>query len=277
MPAVNSEPVVSAEPMPVVNPEPVVSVEPNINTPSDQPYQPQQSENSKNKKKLIIGGVILGVILLIVLIFVLKGSGKNSYNDYGEQLKREEKEEEKLNSNFDTKGYTTQDGILVELNNKNSVAIDADYKIELLDESGNIVDVENGYMFDVGPNSVVYEEVYIDKDTKYSTYNITVKLEKSLNSTYVDKIELVSNNLSDDKYIVQIKNNADIKLQVEAGIFFIGSNNEIIDYDNIIFKDVMPGETSSEKVYIPRDKKGDYSSKIKYDRVDVKILIASND
>lgn len=152
--------------------------------------------------------------------------------------------------------------------------VDADLKIEFYDENGNIVDVEEEYMFSIPANKEGYTEVYIDDDKEYSTYKIIAKLKKDHHDkSYHDKITVVSNNAQNDNYIVQIKNDSEIKLkQVEYAVFFIGANNSIIDYDSQLIFDMEPGETISEKLYIPYDE--DYENKINHERIDVKILNA---
>lgn len=121
-----------------------------------------------------------------------KDDGYKDYNDYDDYLKNEEKENEKINKNFTVNGYKTFDGILVELINENNVVVDTEFKIEFYGENVNIVNVEEGNMFDVAAKGKGYEEISVDNDLKYETYKVTAKLEKSFEEkTYNDKIEIV--------------------------------------------------------------------------------------
>ena len=253
-----------------------------------QPNSPQMSNYNnypnhgnngfKDNKKMIyiiIGGVVLVALILILYFTVFnKDKGYEDFNDYDDYLKNEEKIKEKLNKNFTVNGFKTQDGILVELKNNNDVPIDAEIKIEFYNENGNVINVEDGYMFDTAAKGKGYDEIYVDEDINYTTYKITAKLEKSINEkTYNDKIEIISNTKQNNALIIQVKNNSDVKLsEVELGLIFIGENNTIIDYEDVSIDDFGVGETVSEKVYIPYDY--NIRDDINYEKIDIVVISA---
>lgn len=222
----------------------------NLNQPNNKP---------NNKIIFIMGGIILlAIIVSVTLFFITSKNADDNYGDYDDYLKEQEKINDRLNENFTIKGYKIVDGILVEMHNENNQTIDADIKIEFYDSEGKIVGVETTYMFDVAAKAKSYEKIYVD-DINYETYKVTAKLETSINEkVYNDKIQIVSMNIVDDEYLIQIKNNSETQLDsIEIGVLFLGKNNTIIAYEAESFNDINPGETTTGKVYLPYDENFD--------------------
>ena len=231
------------------------------------------TNNFKNNKKLfiIIAVVILIVIAIIVYLTLFNKEKNDEYLDY---LKNEEKINEEINKNYSLKEYKVNTGLVIELNNDNNVVIDADIKIEFFNENGEVVNVEDDYIFNIPAKSKIYEKIYLNNNINFSTYKVTSKLRKSYNQkTYNDKIEIVSKSEQDDYIIMQIKNNSNINLQyVEIGVLFLDKNNTIIDYSINTISDFDAGETISDKVLIPYD--SNIRDEINYDKIDILVIHA---
>lgn len=233
------------------------------------PQNDNGSGNDKKKLYLVIGIVALIVVVIIVLLLTVF-KDKDSKNDYDDYVKEEQKTFEDLNEHFTYKDFEITNGILVEINNDNKVPVMADVKVEFLDESGALVDVTDSMSstIDSKKKSYVFIGTY---DINYSSYKITVKLNQSYSDKlYVDSIEVVSANVVDDTYLIQLKNNSDVKLDIYAGILFYQGDN-IVGFSNAYLSDVLSGETTSDKVYIPTD---DNYETIKYTKAEVIVLSA---
>ncbi|MBR4177950.1 MAG: hypothetical protein IKR57_01215 [Bacilli bacterium] len=265
----NPQPIENSQPMN----DPIPSYSQNMTGQSD----PNGTNGSNNKMVLIIVGVVVLIAIGLILYFTLfKKSDETEYTSYEDYEKELEKTKERINNNFEIKQYDINNGILVELNNKNKEIVNADIKIEFYDETGNPVGVENGYMFYVPGQGKGYEKVSTYGVSKYSTYKVTAKLDdaSSYTKTYNDKVKIVSNNAQEYDLIFQVKNEADVKLKsIEVGVMFLGQNNTILDFGTASFTDLAPGETTTGKVSIPYDY--DKHKNMNYEKVEFKILSAT--
>ena len=234
-----------------------------------------------NKKIVYIVGAVIGVIILAFIISAVakKIRTNRMVKDFEESKQEEVKTEERLNQNYEVKGYKTKYGeiLLVEFKNKNKEAVRATIKTELLDASGNTVEVLTDYIFDVAGNSTSYaaQGIY---GKNFADFKITAKLElEDYIVTYNDKVEIVSKDVRDGNCIVQVKNNSTARIEgIEVGLLFKKNNGDIVYYDDVTFSKVGPSETSSESVRIPRDYDKGLDVYIDYDTIEAVIIAAAS-
>lgn len=278
-PVVETAPVMPVTPVvetaPVVEATPVMQATPVVENvvPSNGPAVNNQNGKLTDDKKnlyMIIGGVVLIVIIIIVLCLTVfkKDKTPDTYDDY---VKEEQKTYEDLNKHFTYKEHKLSNGFLVEVNNQNNILVNANVKIEYFDANGNLVDVSNDHSSIIPAKGKSYVFVS-DYEKIYSTYKLTVKLDETYTSrTYFDSIEVVSGNATDDgMYLFQIKNNSEVKLDIYLGLLFYNGDN-LVGFNNSYVSDVLAGETTSDKSYVPYNEENEH---ISYTRVEVVVLSA---
>jgi len=239
--------------------------------------------NKKNNKNLIIiiACVVFAVIVGLVLFFVFKDKKTSDDSSLDNYLK--DKEEQKIINDEElaeiNKNYTITETILpngkmlLEFENKNSVAVNASIKVEFYDENENVVEVKDGYLFYVEAKKKSYELIYVDlNNLKYSKYKITAKLTKDeFTEFYNDNITIESNKTIDN-IIFQVTNSASVKLDSEYfGILYYDENNQIVGYDEKSFSSLNVSEKTSGKFDLPYD--ANYHN-ISFNRYEIVVLYA---
>ncbi len=266
-PAVPETPVVETAPVAEATQEPVVENTVPTGGSANVPQNGSAPSNDKKKLYIIIGAAVLVVIVVVILCLTVF---KDKDGNYDDQVKENQKTFEELNKNFTYKETKLSNGILVEIVNNNDVLVDADVKIEFYDTNNTLVDVADDSTATIGANKKSYAFVST-YDIEYSSYKMTVKVDESFaKKSYTDSVEVVSANEVDESYLVQFKNNSDVKLSIYAGVLFYQDEN-IIGFSNSFVSDILSGETTSDKIYIPMDE--NYEP-INYTKADVVILSA---
>ena len=273
-PAVTETPVVETASVAEVTPtvpatpqEPVVENTVPTGGSANVPQNGSAPSNDKKKLYIIIGAAVLAIVVVVILCLTVF---KDKDGNYDDQVKENQKTFEELNKNFTYKEIKLSNGILVEIVNNNDVLVDADVKIEFYDTNNTLVDVAADSTATIGANKKSYAFVST-YDIEYSSYKITVKVDESFaKKSYTDSVEVVSANEVDEYYLVQLKNNSDVKLSIYACVLFYQGEN-IIGFSNSFVSDILSGETTSDKIYIPMDE--NYET-INYTKAEVVILSA---
>ena len=237
------------------------------------------NSNINNKKSnlpiilLIVGIVVVAIIIIVAIIFILKENlSSSNYNHY--DYERIMEIETSLNENFEVKHYPLENGsILIELDNKNDYGVVADYKIKLLDENNNIIDIQKETEYAIAPKAKGYKEVYIEnKEAK----NFEVEAELSLNQiskSYNDDIKIISTKDTAREVTIEYQNNSKKKLDyIEIGIIFYDDNNQIVGYSSGIEAKVKSGKVKKMDAFIPFN--NDYTEKLKYTKYETVIVEA---
>ena len=237
-------------------------------TPSqmNQPYMPYQNpEPKKSKTTLIIIIVLIAIVVSCGTYFTIrlveKKKAEAALREYEASLKKEEEEKEKINKNFTVEDYVLANGnVLLVVKNNNDVTVDGKIKVEFYNEQEQLVNSEDGYFFFLRGNKTVYTDIFLSESEKsnYSKYKVTVKLDKSLESTqYHDKITINSSK-TNDNILIQVTNNSDDTIKnIDVGVLFYDQDKKIIGFGEALLTDVKSKETTSGKVYLPHDKNYD--------------------
>lgn len=240
------------------------------------------TKTSGSKRPIIYIVVIVSVILIILGIFKYTiFNVENVLNDYYDEnvknnyFEKEDNQEDITGEKYTINFHEIVDGILIEFTNNTNKLYDATIKIEFYNDAGEVVNVEDEYIWSIPGKSTAYEPLWLYDEVEYSTYKASVKLEESLYvKSYIDRLTIVSSKVQGDFCIIQIQNESDIKLDnIDIGVLFFDANGKIIAYEEAYVYELEAGEISSEKVYIPSDN-DDYSKLIDYAKIEVKIINA---
>ena len=228
-------------------------------------YPKEAIEKTKTAKAIyVVIGIICALVLVGVIIFFINAltnrtSGalsEEESNSGSSTSEAAEKEEEKLSKNYTITDTRLLDGsVLLEINNKNSVPIDASITVTFLDANKNVVEVNNSSDVTIAANGVGYDNITFSQDD------------------YTKDVKIVSSKIVDDEVLLSYKSDAnDTISDMVIGVFFYDSNNKIIGYDDIFVVDsVKSGETLSNKGFVPTDSN---SQTIKYAKFEAKVLYA---
>lgn len=256
----------------------------NNNNNTNQSFQNNNWNNYNNNNRnnnnsslpiilLIVGVVVFVTIIIIAAFFALKGSlSSSNYNQY--DFERIAEIEKNLNENFEIKHYTLENGdVLIEIDNKNDYGVIANYKIKLLDENNNIIDIEKETEYGIGPKAKGYKEVYIEnKEAKNFEVEAELTLDQ-ISKSYNNDIKIISTKDTSNLINIEYQNNSKKKLSsLEIGIIFYDDNNQIVGYTSGIEAKVKSGKTKKMDALIPFNK--DYSERIKYAKYDTVVVKA---
>ena len=247
-------------------------------------YPKEAIEKTKTAKAIyVVIGIICAIVLVGVIIFFINAltnrtSGalsEEESNSGSSTSEAAEKEEEKLSKNYTITDTRLLDGsVLLEINNKNSVPIDASITVTFLDANKNVVEVNNSSDVTIAANGVGYDNITFSQDKGIVSYKVTSSIKKSsVGTDYTKDVKIVSSRIVDDEVLLSYKSEAkDTIADMVIGVFFYDSNNKIIGYDDIFVVDsVKSGETLSNKGFVPTDSN---SQTIKYAKFEAKVLYA---
>ena len=158
---------------------------------------------------------------------------------------------EEAEKNITVKAIPTEgDQLCVFITNNNNFVVD-ELEIEAVfyDKSGNPIDTDSDGHDMILPGATVVSG--LDKPDNYDKFETNITVELGAHPSYKnhsDKIELTQN-MSDDSVIVQVKNNDTVPIEeVELkAVFYKGNNIVEVSFDEDI-RDLRAGKTETEKI-----------------------------
>lgn len=238
----------------------------------------QEVQQKKSKKIIGILFTVLVIIIIALVIGIIRLSQeikslKQQIPISTIDVKELDNIEKEINKKYVEKDYVLEDkSILIEVENKSNYGANADIKVELLDNSKNIIDVIDVYISGIKPNGTGYGLATMWEGS-YSSYKVTTKLLPTASLKFhTDDISIINSNVSEDSYILEYKNKASEKLDaLEIGVLFYDKKNKIIAYSSNIESDIEPNSTSSMKIRMPID---DNYENISYEKAKPVIISA---
>lgn len=162
------------------------------------------------------------------------------------------------------------DQLLITLTNNGSEAIsNMDVDVIYYDESGNMMSMSNGYLYNVFPNVPMMVGVSLPVDqagvvVDYSSFEVQFDISNEVFTgvSQVDQVEISDNKGSDGQILVKAKNNGSQDIQ-EADIqvaYYL--NGQVVGVSSSSIYDLRAGKEQIESVYGPTDWNG---NSIEYD------------
>ena len=238
----------------------------------------------KDKKgsTFVIIMVIVSISIYIIVTVGIKVFEKVDFINYDKESKKELKDINKkyedneyafnydLTKNIEIKDYYIKDeGILIEITNKNDYPITSRIYTEFYDEKDELITVETNYIISISGAGKSYEKIYLNEELKkrYKSYKIKAIAEyDQYKLNLEDKIELISSKRDGSYYTIDFKNNSKYKIDSVYWGFIYYNNNEIVYYNEDSSNNVKSKETKRLKVVVFKD--------IEYDRVEPVLLCA---
>ncbi len=227
----------------------------------EQKNEPINNEKKKSSNKIEIIIIILLIIIIAILIGIIVrlsmkiNSLKQQIPVTVTDVEKLDKIEKEINKKYVEKDYALTDGsILIEIENKSNYGANADVKVELMDEKKNIIDVIDVYISGINSKEKGYGLATM-WEANYSSYKVTTNMLPATSLRFHNKdVSIISENVSENSYIVQYKNKASEKLDsLEIGVLFYDKKNNIIGYSSNIESNIEAGSTSSMKIRMPID------------------------
>ena len=178
----------------------------------------------KDKKgsTFVIIMVIVSISIYIIVTVGIKVFEKVDFINYDKESKKELKDINKkyedneyafnydLTKNIEIKDYYIKDeGILIEITNKNDYPITSRIYTEFYDEKDELITVETNYIISISGAGKSYEKIYLNEELKkrYKSYKIKAIAEyDQYKLNLEDKIELISSKRDGSYYTIDFKN-----------------------------------------------------------------------
>ena len=227
---------------------------------------PNANAPKKNNTIIIIIAVVV-VVLLVVLFFVFKGRKPKPDVEVENKIEESIKLEEKITVD----GEKLPNGkIFLTVKNNNNSTIGVKVTANFYDESNNLVNTEDVFIYPLKPNSEKHGQIYLrSSKTNYDRFELKFKADDRSYYEFVDndKLEIKNNvNKEEEEILLQVKNNAGIpveRVDVEA-IFY--KDNKVIGFSDETIDEIRVDETGAEKIMIPYDTNYDT---IQYDNIKI--------
>lgn len=234
---------------------------------------PQDEKEIKAPKNNIVKKIpiiILIIILIIVLIVLLKGLMSPEEpldNDQGTQTE-ETSPENLIDQRYSIEPTNLANGnIMVDINNKNKISIDAEVAIEFVDANGQTVKNETTTIKNIPPKSHYYSTITVAPELRGLQYRVNSILSvNKFKDYYVDKVVVVNKTEEEENLLVELKNDSISTIDtLEVYAIFYDENNKVIGLEKNSVKKVAADNSVSIKVNYPKDQEYKSISFSKYE------------
>ena len=228
---------------------------------------PQKSYDIRKKIPIIL----MIIVLLIVLVFLIKSlinTERPTENKENTTTEVTNDEEAIINKRHSVKSTVLANGnILLDINNKNSISVDANITIEFSDNAGDTINKEDINIKNIPAKSHYYESVYLRPELKGLEYELKTKLSTSkFKEYYNDKVEIVNTTEAGESLLIEIKNDSYFVIDViEVYVIYYDSEDKIIGFETSSVKKLAVDKTAEVKIDYPKNTDYSFISFSKYD------------
>ena len=222
----------------------------------------------KKKLPLIIGIIVLLILLIIVLKSLLGTETPTPEINDNPPVEVQENDESILNKKFSIDATKLFNGnILIEINNKNKINVDADVAIDFFDSAGDSLNSDEVSIKNIPAKSIYYESVPVKNELRDLKHEVTAKLkENKYKAYYLDKIEIINKTEEEENLLVEIKNDSyDTIDVVEVYSIFYDSDDNIIGFESSKVNKIAADKNETIKISYPKDKEYNFISFSRYD------------
>ena len=229
-------------------------------------------DRKKNTGKLNKAAIIIIILILIgLLIFVLKsllGVEEPTVDSENTPVEINNNEESVINKKYSVDSVKLASGnILIDINNKNNISVDAEVIIEYYDKNGDTINNETINIKNIPDKHHYYELVTVKPEFKELEYSSKTKLSiNKFKDYYQKKIEITNKTEEEEKLLVEVKNDSYSVVDViEVYVVYYDEEGNTVGFDNSLVKKLAVDKVSEVKLNYPKDKEYNYISFSRYE------------